>query len=64
MRHVLVWALKRGVVNPPEPVSPEDEQLLQRESILAAIERDEALSHRQWVEEEGWRSGYSRRKIA
>lgn len=52
-----IWSLRRGVINPPEPVPDAPE-------VIAAIdERDPAMTIEEWGQLEGYRCGYIYRKL-
>ena len=64
MRWVAVWSLKRGIIDPPEPVDDASARILQTEYRLAMMERDTSYTMEQWWAEEGRRSGYVKRRVA
>ena len=57
-----VWSLRRGCINPPEPVDIGTQFALQYEARQAAFERDPPMTQEQWWMEEGRSCGYVKRK--
>jgi hypothetical protein len=54
--YVAIWSLKRGVIDPPEELQPDQQYLCQQEAILASMERDPPMTAGQrWHEELGRR---------
>ena len=66
IRLLVVWTLRRGIVDPPEPLDAANQAAAQKEALLASMVRDPHLTQKQWMEEEGFRSMYIRknRRIA
>jgi hypothetical protein len=64
MTYVTVWTLQRGIIHPPEPVDAATEYVLTREAIHASLERDPALTDKQWLIEEGRRHFTRKRRFA
>jgi hypothetical protein len=64
MRWVVVWSLKRGIIDPPEPADDTSQRLLQTDYSFTRFERDPSLTMEQWWAEEGARSGYVKRRVA
>ena len=62
MRWVAVWSLKRGIVDPPEPVDNVTQRILQAEYFRAMLDRDPPLTMEQWWAEEGRRGGYEKKR--
>ena len=47
-----VWSLQRGIINPPEKLSGDNQYLAERAAVQARLERDPQLTQRQrWQEE-------------
>ena len=56
-----VWTLRRGIIDPPEPVWPSVQRRLELEYAAARFERDPPLTVREMIElEGGYRSSYRR----
>ncbi len=54
--YVAIWSLKRGVIDPPEELPADQQELCQRAAALASMERDPPLTEAQrWHEEMGRR---------
>lgn len=62
MRHIAVWTLKRGCLEPPEYLSAEDQWQVEREYVLASLERDKPLTQEERWREQGFKMGFNRRQ--
>lgn len=62
IRPMIVWTLKRGIVDPPEPLDPENAAHLVWDDINTREERDAPLTQEQQWMEEGRRCGYIPKK--
>ncbi len=70
MNFVTVWTLRRGIVDPPEPLSDRDSERAEIQAVMdrhydyrqKRWERDPALSEREWWAEEAQRGGYGKRR--
>ena len=61
---VEIWTLKRGVIDPPEPVTPSVQVRMSRDYIEARFQRDPPLTEREWFQMERARGSYNRRGAA
>jgi hypothetical protein len=62
---VEVWTLRRGIIDPPEPVMPSVQIRLQRDYIYARFERDPPFTEAELWQYEGsgrarYRTSYGR----
>ena len=56
MTYSAIWTLKRGVINPPEELSQDQQFLCQRAATLVSMQRDPPMTEAQrWHEELGRR---------
>ena len=61
MNHVMICSLKRGVIDPPEPLSCIEQKCVIAGTRVIQEEWDPRLTQREWMQEEGWRHDYPRK---